>query len=121
MQPRWYRPLRLFVGVVFVLAGLVKFIKPEAQKEMFSPYPDFFMPLIGLLEIIGGLALLGNRLVRWAALGLAVIMVGAVITQFMIGGGPKAIPAIVFLVLTLLLFARGQGGSYSGKTGGISG
>ncbi len=108
MQTKWHGPLRIVLGIVFILAGLAKFLKPEAQQPMFEPYPDFFMPLIGIVEIIGGLALVSNRLVRWASLGLAIIMAGAVVTHFVVGISPQVMPSIVLLVLTLLLYLKGQ-------------
>lgn len=98
--------VRILVGIAFVGAGLTKFVNPESQKAFFEPYPAFMMPLIGALEMAGGLALLANKLARWAALGLAVIMAGAVFTQIRIGGGPQAVPAAVLLVLNLLIFSK---------------
>lgn len=105
---QWYGAVRILVGIVFVFVGSGKFFNPEMQQPLFEPYPAFFMPLIGAAETAGGLALLLNKLVRWAAPGLAVIMLGAIATQIMIGGGPKAIPAVVLLVLNILLFTKSR-------------
>lgn len=107
---QWYGVVRILVGIAFVLAGSGKFLNPEAQKSMFEPYPGFLMPLIGIAEMAGGLALLANKQVRWAALGLAIIMLGAVATQIMIGGGPRAIPALVLLVFNVLLYVKSPAG-----------
>mgnify|MGYP000431934055 CR=1 FL=1 len=103
---KWYLLVRVLVGVAFVAAGLSKFFAPESQEEFFRPYPSFFMPLIGILETAGGAALLAGFLVRWASLGLAVIMLGAVVTHFIIGLSPRIIPPLVLLALNLLLFSK---------------
>lgn len=104
--PKWHGIVRTLLGIVFTLAGIAKFANPESQEAFFEPYPGFFMPLVGAAEVIGGLALLLNRLTRWAALGLAIVMVGAVVTQIMIGGGPRAVVPAVLLFLTLAVYSR---------------
>lgn len=103
---KWYNVVRVLVGIGFIFFGLMKFINPAAMKDAFAIYPSFFLPLIGACEIAGGIALLANKLVRWASLGLAVIMAGAVVTHFVIGDGPKFIPAAVLLALNVILLLK---------------
>lgn len=98
--------IRIITGVLFVLFGLVKFVSPGMQEAAFEPYPGFLMPLIGILEIAGGAALLANQMVRWAALGLGVIMVGAIVTHFIIGISPQVVLPIVLLVLSGLICTK---------------
>lgn len=105
-NPKWYGIVRTLLGIVFILAGVGKFANPVSQEALFEPYPGFFMPLVGAAELVGGLALLTNRLVRWAALGLAVIMAGAVVTQIIIGGGPRVVVPIILLVINLAIFGK---------------
>lgn len=103
---KWYGILRIVVGVALVFFGAVKFFNPAIHEAYFEPYPAFFMPLIGVLEIVGGAALAVGWLTRWAALGLAVIMAGAVVSHFIMGITPKVAPSLVLLLLTLLIAAR---------------
>ncbi len=58
--------LRLAIGIVFLVHGFPKL------KNMNS-----FMGFIGICETLGGAALILGFLTQWAALGLAIIMVGA--------------------------------------------
>ena len=83
------RAMTVFVWVVTVietllmcLAGAGKFAGDHWPK-LFEGwgYPLWFMYAIGTAEILGALLLLAPRLASWAAGGLAIIMMGAIITQ----------------------------------------
>lgn len=58
--------LRLAIGVIFLVHGLGKL------KNINS-----FLGFIGVCETLGAIALIAGFLTQWAALGLAIIMVGA--------------------------------------------
>ncbi len=58
--------LRLAIGIVFLVHSRGKL------KNINS-----FMGFIGICELLGGAALVFGFLTQWAALGLAIIMVGA--------------------------------------------
>ena len=72
--------LRLAIAAIFLYHGMLKWpLNPEAP---------WFMPIIAVAEPIGAIAILLGFLTRWAALGLAIIMVGAIymkITAFGVG------------------------------------
>jgi uncharacterized membrane protein YphA (DoxX/SURF4 family) len=57
------------------------------------------MTFIGASEVVGAVALLIRPLASWAALGLAVIMVGAVVLHLRYDGMGPALPAAVLLLL----------------------
>lgn len=59
--------LRLAIAVIFLVHGTKKL-----DGKMGN-----FMTFIGVAETLGGLALLVGFLTQWAALGIAIIMVGA--------------------------------------------
>lgn len=59
--------LRLILGIIFVYHGLPK------RKHGLS-----FMGFIGLAELIGGIALIAGFLTQLAALGIGIIMLGAI-------------------------------------------
>ena len=71
--------LRLVIGVIFILHGIMKWRMlhtaggvslPPAMVNLFS--------FLSIVEPLGGLALILGFLTEWAALGLALIMVGAI-------------------------------------------
>ena len=68
--------------------------------------PGWFAYLISGAELLGGIGLLLPRTVRPAALGLIVIMIGAVYLHAtkIPGGLAKGVPAMVLLVLLLVVF-----------------
>lgn len=63
--------------------------------------PGWFGGFIGVAEVLGGIGLLVPRTVRTAALGLSIIMLGAVFmhTAKTPGGLANGMPAVVLLVL----------------------
>jgi putative oxidoreductase len=73
--------LRLVSGAVFALAALAKLVDLETAAqglERFGYPRTPVLPLVlGLLELVGALALLLGVITRPAALGLAIVMIGA--------------------------------------------
>lgn len=69
--------------------------------------PGWFGGFIGGAELLGGIGLLIPRLVRPAALGLIVIMLGAVFMHAtkIPGGLDNGVPALVSLALLVVLLA----------------
>ncbi len=109
MIAQWHVRLRTIVGVAMVFFGVIKFVVPSVQTENFALLPDYFRPLIAVLEIAGGAALASGWQKRWAARGLAFILLGAVVSHFIIGISPQVIPAILLLLVNLFLVARPNG------------
>lgn len=68
------------MAVLFLMAGVGKLAGGEQTVQQFRNwgYSDGFRILIGLLEVLGGVGLLIPRIAAPSALGLMVIMVGAV-------------------------------------------
>jgi len=70
--------LRAAVGVIFIAAGALHFVRPGFYVPIMPPYfplPVFWVLLSGALEILGGVGLLLKRFRRPAAYGLALLMV----------------------------------------------
>ncbi len=70
--------LRIFLGVVFIVAGALHFVRPGMYVQIMPPgfaAPLFWVLLSGLLEILGGVGLFLRRFRRWAAYGLALLMI----------------------------------------------
>ena len=70
--------LRLVVAAVFMYAGSAKWPFWSAPPEGMSVLLLNLMKFLSIVEPLGSLALLLGFLTRWAAAGLAIIMVGAI-------------------------------------------
>ena len=101
--------LQVLVGLAFIASGANKLLHLSATMGMFSQLglPAFVAYLVAGGELLGGIGLLVPRFVRPAALGLIIIMIGAVFMHAtkIPGGLAKGVPAIVLLVLLFVLLA----------------
>ncbi|HZE29877.1 MAG TPA: DoxX family protein, partial [Actinoallomurus sp.] len=64
--------IRLYIGVVFLFEGILKFLRPETLgtgrfDKAGIPAPGFFGPLDGVFEIACGVLILAGLLTRLAA------------------------------------------------------
>jgi uncharacterized membrane protein YphA (DoxX/SURF4 family) len=98
----------VLLAAAFVSAGSMKFFSAEAATQFAQfGYPGWFLVLIGVIEVAGGVALLVPRLAPIAAAGLGVVMVGAVFTVLRHDDAVKALAPLVFLVLLgMVAYAR---------------
>jgi|GEM_PF-175818 len=76
--------IRLYVGLVFLVEGILKFSRPHTLgtgrfEKIGIPAPGFFAPLTGVFEIVCGTLLLAGLLTRLAAVPMVVDMVCALI------------------------------------------
>lgn len=86
-QPQPYTPLqeaalivlRLVVAAVFLYAGTAKWALWSEPMPGMSPLLHNTIRFLAIVEPLGAVALLLGFLTRWAAAGLAIIMVGAVV------------------------------------------
>lgn len=75
--------LRLIIAAIFLHAGYVKLSFWSAAPEGMSAGMVNLLKFLSIIEPLGGVALVVGFLTRWAAAGLAIIMVGAIfILQF---------------------------------------
>ena len=92
---------RIIVSVVFGVAGLTKVMGLPFEAEAFERwgFPVGFMYFIGILEIAGALGMWTRKLGAFAALCLAVLGAGAVVTRLVHAEWvAAAVTAVVFLV-----------------------
>ena len=93
--------LSSLVALLFIGAGGAKLAGAAVMVDMFAKVGlgQWFRYFTGLLEVVGGIGLLTFRHAFYAAVLLAIVMVGAIITHLTILGGSPA-PALVLLILS---------------------
>lgn len=104
--------VQVVLAVTFILAGLFKTLQYERAKESMAwvgDVPKGLVTFIGISEMLGGLGLvlpILTNILPWltplAAIGLAIIMVLAIIFHLRRGEGKESI--IDFVLLPLALF-----------------
>ncbi len=75
---------QIILALLFLFAGVMKFVMPVAEMTKNSSLPGSFFHFIGVVEVLGGIGLVLPSLLRiapfltpLAACGLVIIMVGA--------------------------------------------
>ena len=105
--------LQIVLAFFFIKAGYDKFANLDRTVGFFGGIglPGWMVYVIGGAELLGGIGLLIPQTVRLAAIGLVLVMVGALVMHATaipggIGGGGLAAALLVGLVLVLLLRRR---------------
>jgi len=91
--------LRLMVGGVFFWEGILKFVYVNQGLGRFTklgmPFPMFTADFVGVLEIVGGLLLMGGLLTRWIAVPFIIEMMVAMLStkiSLYLGTSPLPLP-----------------------------
>ena len=97
------------LSVVFLAAGASKFRSPQWGVRFNAwGYPDWFRIAVGMLEIGCSMLLLVPRARRWAALVLAILMLGAAGTHLLHGEAPRVVVNLVLAALLITAVALGR-------------
>ncbi len=120
-QRRSWLPIALWtaqalLAAMFIFAGGIKLVMPLADLSDQSGLPGAFMKFIGVCEVFGGIAMIAPGLSRIrvaltpiAAVGLVIIMVGAVVDTIVINSVVEAIfPLIVGISAAFVAYGRWQ-------------
>jgi uncharacterized membrane protein YphA (DoxX/SURF4 family) len=101
--------LCLLFGLMFINAGLNKFFNympppadmPEDTMKMFTAFMQisWLMPLIGIMEIVGGVLIIPKRTRALGAIIIVPIMVGILLTSLTVA--PEGLPITVVLLAIL--------------------
>jgi DoxX-like protein len=101
--------LQILLAALFLFAGGMKLILPTEELTRQSTLPGAFLRFIGVVEVLGAIGLVVPGLTRIrpgltvaAAIGLTVVMAGAVVLT--VQSGPAATALFPFLVGVLLAF-----------------
>ena len=107
--------LRLGLGIIFTYHGFGKiFGEGSNMGTAWNPgLPVLLQVLVSWGEFVGGLAILAGFLTPWAALGIIIIMLGAIITVHgkngfnMMNGGFEYNFALIMMCLALIATGAG--------------
>jgi uncharacterized membrane protein YphA (DoxX/SURF4 family) len=101
------------LAALFLFAGVMKLAAPSAELAKMSTLSPEFLKFIGACEVLGALGLVLPGLLRvrigltpLAAVGLVVIMIGAVVTTVATYGAAAAATPLVVGVLAAIVAVR---------------
>jgi uncharacterized membrane protein YphA (DoxX/SURF4 family) len=113
--------IQILLALLFLFAGGTKLVlSSETMASMASPnqvvLPMWFIRFIGVVEVLGALGLIlpglfrrQQHLTSLAALGLTIVMIGAVVVTTMGDGFKMAItPLVVALLCAFVAYGRWQ-------------
>jgi hypothetical protein len=111
--------IQILLALLFLFSGVTKLVPiitmPPPPPNMWMP-PIWFLKFIGLCELLGGLGLLlpglfhrQQYLTVLAAIGLLIIMIGAVVvTVPTMGVGAAVIPLITGILCAFVAYGRSK-------------
>ncbi|HCT80800.1 MAG TPA: DoxX family protein [Micromonosporaceae bacterium] len=103
--------LQVLMAAAFLMAAATKFTNYPPAVEGFDHigFGRWFMYLIGAFELAGAIGLLIPRLSGLAALGLVLLLIGAVITQLLLFAPVTALtPAAYLIPIAIIAWSRRQ-------------
>jgi uncharacterized membrane protein YphA (DoxX/SURF4 family) len=102
--------LATVLGIVMIGGGLSKLMGESHQVAMFVLHglPRWFLFLVGVFEMVGGVLLLVPATTPIGSLILSTIMVGALWTHAAHAEWIDLVPVTVLLTLFLLIFRRNR-------------
>jgi hypothetical protein len=111
--------IQILLALLFLVAGVPKLIFSVEQLMQNAPpnairFPELFMKFIGVVEVLGALGLIlpgifrrRQELTPLAAIGLLILMIGAVVVTIMSGGVREAaVPFVVGLLCAFVAYGR---------------
>jgi uncharacterized membrane protein YphA (DoxX/SURF4 family) len=106
--------VQVLLALLFVFAGGMKLVLPIEEMTKQMPMPGGFLRFIGVAELLGGLGLILPGLLRvrpgltpLAAAGLVIIMIGATVISFLVGGALLALmPLGVGILAAFVAYGR---------------
>jgi len=104
------RVLRAALGPVFIVAGVLHFVRPGPYEQMMPPWIPLHREAVlvsGIGEVVGGAALLDRRTARFGFWWLAALLVAVFPANVYMATDPEEIPWVSKSgVPRILLWAR---------------
>ena len=107
--------IQVLLALLFVFAGGMKLVLPLEQLAGPVALPGWFIRFIGVAELLGGIGLVLPAMLRirpgltpLAAVGLVIIMIGAVAISASIDVTSALIPLIVGLLAAFVAYGRAR-------------
>jgi len=116
--------IQILLALLFLFSGITKLVPiipmPPPPPGVWMP-PMWFLKFIGVCEVLGALGLVLPGLFRryqnltvLAAIGLLIIMIGAVVISVMtMGVAAGVLPLIVGILLVVVAYGRSRRGSHA--------
>lgn len=114
--------VRIATGIIFTAHGAQKMFMfgiggtTAFFTQVGAPLPGVTAPIVAVLELAGGIALIIGLLTRLVAVGLALDMLGAILLVHMKGGffvGDNGVEFVLLLMLNCLALAVAGPGRWS--------
>jgi uncharacterized membrane protein YphA (DoxX/SURF4 family) len=104
----WVRIAEFALGMLFVMAGLVKLSGMAFMVELFASlgFGQWLRYVTALVELTGGMLLIAGHMEYLAALALAVIMVGATSASVIVFDRSPIPPGLTLVALIVLAWKR---------------
>lgn len=100
--------VQVLLAINFAFSGISKLAGAQAMVDLFTDVGigQWFRYVVGILEVAGAIGLLIPRLAGLAAIGLGLVMIGAIATHlFIIGGNPLS-PIVLLLIAAVVAWGR---------------
>ena len=100
--------LSVMTALVFIAAGGAKLAGVPAMVEIFDKVGvgQWFRYFTGLLELAAGIGLLISRYAFYAAVALAVVMIGAIIAQLTVLEHSLGAPVVLLVIAGIIAYLR---------------
>jgi uncharacterized membrane protein YphA (DoxX/SURF4 family) len=102
--------LQALLALLFMFAGVMKFVMPVAEMTRQIPFPGWFLHFIGACELLGGIGLFLPGILRirtgltpLAASALVIIMIGATAVNLKVGQHGAALATAIFGLLLIFV------------------
>jgi putative oxidoreductase len=101
--------ISIILAGVFLLAGVPKIVGMETvalQAASMNGFPAWIRVIVGIVEVVGAIALLVPSVATFAALALAFVMIPATLTQYASGEPGLYVPIVLLALLLFVAWRR---------------
>ncbi len=113
----------VLLAIVFLFAGIPKLFGASTaglQAAAMHGFPTWIRVVIGVVEVCGAIGLLLRPVASFAAIGLALLMIPAFVTQRLSGEGGLYVAVVIFVALLFVAWGRERARVSSGYRAAIS-